>query len=159
MSTECAIEQVQVCNKSFENIEEKIKVQNHRIEDLENKTEEINNIGKVLVELQLLTQLQREDSIKRDKAIEDMNKTQNDMNKNQIEITNTLKTLTASINKTDEAVVKLDEKVDGNQKETNNKFDEMSKNNSIDVPSLIKKIIMVTITVVITSGITYAFAK
>ena len=54
--------------------------------------------------MEVLYTLQREDSVKRDKSIEDMNKT-------QIEITNTLKTLTESINKTDKSVDNLDKKL------------------------------------------------
>ena len=77
--------QKEVCEQKFLIQEEKLKTANHRIEDLVNKTEEINNIANTLSKLELLTTLQRDDSIKRDKAIDDMNKT-------QIQITNTLQT-------------------------------------------------------------------
>jgi predicted RNase H-like nuclease (RuvC/YqgF family) len=106
-------EQPKICEKVFENIDEKFKVTNHRINDLENKTEEMNNINKILVELQILTKLQREDGVKRDKAIEEMNKNQEEMNKNQIEITNTLKTLADNLNQTDDNVGKLSKKIEG----------------------------------------------
>lgn len=126
------IEQYQICEKIFNGIDEKFKVSNHRIEDLENKTVEINNINNVLVELQLLTKLQREDSIKRDKSIDEMNKT-------QIEITNTLRTLAENLNKTDINVDKLSKKIDMNNEEVNKKFDDINKDNNINVPQLIKK--------------------
>ena len=127
MSNECL--QIDVCEKSFENINEKIKVSNNRLKDLENKIEEVNSIKNVLVELQLLTKLQREDSIKRDKAIEDMNR-------NQIEITNTLKTLSENLNKTDINVDKLAEKVDINNIELNKKVDDISNDNIIKLSTI-----------------------
>jgi len=127
LSNECL--QIDVCEKSFENINEKIKVSNNRLKDLENKIEEVNSIKNVLVELQLLTKLQREDSIKRDKAIEDMNR-------NQIEITNTLKTLSENLNKTDINVDKLAEKVDINNIQLNKKVDDISNDNIIKLSTI-----------------------
>lgn len=130
-------EQVKICEKIFEGIDEKIKVANHRIDDLENKSEEINSINKVLVELQLLTKLQREDGVKRDMAIENMNKNQEEMNKNQIEITNTLKTLAVNLGQTDTNVDKLDKKVDNLDK----KIDSVSDKDKISLIDLGKKIL------------------
>lgn len=120
-----------ICEQKFLGLEEKIKVVNHRIGDLEMRSEEINNIKNVLIELQLLTKLQREDSIKRDIAIENMNKT-------QVEITNTLKTLSENLNKTDKNVEKLNEKVEKTNDELNKKIGEMNKDNNISVGSIVK---------------------
>ncbi|MDD4469254.1 MAG: hypothetical protein PHR29_04860 [Acholeplasmataceae bacterium] len=129
--------QKEVCEQKFLIQEEKLKTANHRIEDLVNKTEEINNIANTLSKLELLTTLQRDDSIKRDKAIDDMNKT-------QIQITNTLQTLSENLSKTDEGLNKLDKKVD-----------DISNNSNINIITFIKKIIYVAIG----SGITLSLTK
>lgn len=115
--------QVDVCNEKF-------KVANHRIDDLENKTDEINNINNVLVELKLLTKLQREDGVKRDKAIEDMNKT-------QFEISNTLKTLADNLSKTDVNVDKLDQKVD----KLDQKVDTISDKDKVSLLDFLKRLL------------------
>lgn len=162
---ECTIEKV--CEQKFENIEtkydnkidgieknfdEKFKVANHRISDLEVKTEEINSISNVLVELQLLSKLQREDGVKRDKLFEELNK-------NQIEISNTLKTLTDSLNKTDASVDKLDKKVDENNKELNKKVDEIKQDNTIKVSDITKKVIFGVICTTFGVGATIIVTK
>jgi len=85
----------------------------------------------------LLTTLQRDDSIKRDKAIDDMNKT-------QIQITNTLQTLSENLSKTDASVDKLDKKVD-----------DISNNSNINIMRFLKKFIYVAIG----SGITLSLTK
>lgn len=131
-NTNC--QQPLICEKVFLGIEEKFKVSNHRIEDLENQTQEINNINNTLSRLETLISLQREDSLKRDKSIEAMNKT-------QIEITNTLKTLSESLSKTDKNVDKLNKKVDENHEKFNKKFDDISKDNNISIFQIIKYII------------------
>lgn len=131
-NTNC--QQPLICEKVFLGIEEKFKVSNHRIEDLENQTQEINDINNTLSRLETLISLQREDSLKRDKSIEAMNKT-------QIEITNTLKTLSESLSKTDKNVDKLNKKVDENHEKFNKKFDDISKDNNISIFQIIKYII------------------
>lgn len=131
-NTNC--QQPLICEKVFLGIEEKFKVSNHRIEDLENQTQEINDINNTLSRLETLISLQREDSFKRDKSIEAMNKT-------QIEITNTLKTLSESLSKTDKNVDKLNKKVDENHEKFNKKFDDISKDNNISIFQIIKYII------------------
>lgn len=138
------IEQYQICEKIFNGIDEKFKVNNHRIEDLENKAIEINNINNVLVELQLLTKLQREDSIKRDKSIDEMNKT-------QIEITNTLKSLSSNLNKTDGNVEDLKDEI----KDIKNNLKESDKNSNINVTKLIKNAILICLS----TGIGFGLAK
>lgn len=127
-------EQPKICAEIFKSVDEKIKVANHRIDDLEGKTEEINSINNVLVELQLLTKLQREDGIKRDVMIEEFNK-------NQTEITNTLKVLSDNLSKTDKTVEKLDDKIDKYNEETNIKFGEITQDNSIKLSDIGKKIL------------------
>ena len=132
--------QVEVCNEKF-------KVANHRIDDLENKTDEINNINNVLVELKLLTKLQREDGVKRDKAVEDMNKT-------QFEISNTLKTLADNLNKTDGNVDKLDKKVD----KLGEKVDTFSDKDKVSLLDFFKKLLYVGAGGAITLGVTKLFS-
>lgn len=139
--------QIDVCEKVFENIEEKIKVANHRIDDLEGRAEEINKISNVLVELQLLIKLQREDSLNRDKTVESINKS-------QIEITNTLKTLANNLNQTEINVDKLDKKVDSLDK----KIDSVSSKDKISLLELFKKLIYAGFGVAIGLGVTKLFS-
>lgn len=141
MTVNESCEQPKICEKVFEGIDERFKVSNHRIEDLENKTEEINGINNTLAKLEILISLQREDSIKRDKSIAEMSKT-------QIEITNTLKDLANNLNKTEENVDKLSKKVD-----------EINNDNNIKINSILKYIIMIVISSGITYWLTQAFAK
>lgn len=116
-----------ICGKEFEKIEEKFKVSNHRIEDLENQTEKIYDINKILSELQVLVGLQRQDGIKRDEMI-------NDFNINQIKITNTLESLTDKLNNTDSNVDKLSKKID-----------EVSNDNKMNLSDIIKNGIMIAL--------------
>jgi predicted RNase H-like nuclease (RuvC/YqgF family) len=127
--------QIDVCEKSFENVMD--KVQNHRIDDLENKVEEINSINTTLAKIEVLVSLQRNDAIKRDKSFDEMNQT-------QIVITNTLQTLSENLNRTDENVEKLDKKID-----------DISKNSNINILSFIKKVMYFAIG----SGVTISLTK
>ena len=133
--------QKEVCEQKFLIQEEKIKTANHRIDDLENKTEEINNIANTLSRMEILVSLQRDDSIKRDKAIDEMNKT-------QIRITNTLQTLSENLSKTDASVDKLDKKVD-----------DISNNSNINIMSFLKKFIYFAIGSGVTIGLTKLFSN
>lgn len=145
---ECTIEKV--CEQKFDGIEknfnEKISVANHRISDLENKSEEINNINNVLVELQLLSKLQREDGVKRDKSVEEMNKT-------QFEISNTLKILADNLSKTDVNVDKLDQKVD----KLDQKVDTISDKDKVSILEFIKKFLYAGAGAAIALGVTKLF--
>ena len=116
-----------ICGKEFEKIEEKFKVSNHRIEDLENQAEKIYDISKVLSELQLLTKLQREDGLKRDKIIVEINE-------NQIKISNSLDILSNRMNNTDLNVDKLSKKID-----------EVSSDNKLKLSDIIKNGIMIAL--------------
>lgn len=110
-----------ICGKEFEKIEEKFKVSNHRIEDLENQAEKIYDINKILSELQMLVGLQRQDGIKRDEMI-------NDFNINQIKITNTLESLADKLNNTDSNVDKLSKKIDEVSNDNKMKLSDIIKN-------------------------------
>lgn len=122
LNQEC--EQPKICAEIFKSVDDKIKVANHRIEDLENQTNKIYDIGNVLSELQLLTKLQREDGIKRDKLIADINE-------NQTKISNSLDILSNRINNTEVSVDKL-----------NKKIDEVSNDNKMKVSDIIKNLII-----------------
>lgn len=114
-----------ICEKVFLGIEEKFKVGNHRIEDLENQTEKIYDINKILSELQILVGLQRQDGIKRDEMI-------NEFNINQIKITNTLESLANKLNNTDLNVDKLSRKID-----------EISNDNKMKLSDIIKNLLII----------------
>lgn len=122
LNQEC--EQPKICAEIFKSVDDKIKVANHRIEDLENQTNKIYDIGNVLSELQLLTKLQREDGLKRDKLIADIND-------NQTKISNSLDILSNRINNTEVSVDKL-----------NKKIDEVSNDNKMKVSDIIKNLII-----------------
>jgi uncharacterized protein (DUF342 family) len=123
LNQEC--EQPKICAEIFKSVDEKIKVANHRIEDLENQTNKIYDIGNVLSELQLLTKLQREDGIKRDKLI-------SDINENQTKISNSLDILSNRINNTEVSVEKL-----------NKKIDEVSNDNKMKLSDIFKNLIII----------------
>ena len=123
LNQEC--EQPKICAEIFKSVDDKIKVANHRIEDLENQTNKIYDIGNVLSELQLLTKLQREDGIKRDKLIADINE-------NQTKISNSLDILSNRINNTEVSVEKL-----------NKKIDEVSNDNKMKLSDIFKNLIII----------------
>jgi hypothetical protein len=138
-------EQMQICEKVFDSIDDRFKVIHHRVDEIEGETKEINNISKTisntLTKLEILVELQRNDSVKRDNSIDEMNKI-------QIEITNTLKTLAINQNKTDENVDKLSKK-----------FDDIAKDNNINLPKLIKNIGWIIVTGLIGIGIGFIGAN
>lgn len=145
-------EQYKICEKIFDGVNDKIKSTNYRIDDLENKTQEINGINNTLARMEVLISLQREDSIKRDKTIDDMHIS-------QLEITSTLKTLAESINRTDESVDKLDKKVDANNEALNRKFDIVSEDNIIKISDINKKTIFGVICGSVGVGVTIIVTK
>ena len=102
INQEC--EQSKICAEVFKNVDVKIKVANHRIDDLESQTNKIYDITSVLSELQLLTKLQREDGIKRDKLIAEISE-------NQAKISNSLDVLNSRINSAETSVDKLSKKI------------------------------------------------
>ena len=122
LNQEC--EQPKICAEIFKSIDDRFKVLHHRADDLDEKTEEINNINNVLVRLETLVSLQREDGIKRDKLIADINE-------NQTKISNSLDILSTRINNTEVSVEKL-----------NKKIDEVSNDNKMKVSDIIKNLII-----------------
>lgn len=122
LNQEC--EQPKICAEIFKSIDDRFKVLHHRADDLDEKTEEINNINNVLVRLETLVSLQREDGIKRDKLIADINE-------NQTKISNSLDILSNRINNTEVSVDKL-----------NKKIDEVSNDNKMKVSDIIKNLII-----------------
>ena len=114
-----------ICEKVFLGIEEKFKVSNHRIEDLENQTEKIYDINKILSELQVLVALQREDGLKRDKLITEISET-------QAKISNSLDVLSNRMNSTEVSVEKLSKKID-----------EVSNDNKMKLSDIIKNLLII----------------
>lgn len=123
INQEC--EQPKICAEVFKNIDEKIKVVNYRIDDLENQTNKIYDITSVLSELQLLTKLQREDGIKRDKLIAEISE-------NQAKISNSLDVLSNRMNSTEVSVEKLSKKID-----------EVSSDNKMKLSDIFKNLIII----------------
>jgi len=118
-------EQAKICAEVFKNIDEKIKVANHRIDDLESQTNKIYDITSVLSELQLLTKLQREDGIKRDKLIAEISE-------NQAKISNSLDVLSNRMNSTEVSVEKLSKKIN-----------EVSSDNKMKLSDIFKNLIII----------------
>ena len=114
-----------ICEKVFLGIEEKFKVSNYRIEDLENQTEKIYDINKILSELQVLVALQREDGLKRDKLITEISET-------QAKISNSLDVLSNRMNSTEVSVEKLSKKID-----------EVSGDNKIKLSDILKNLFII----------------
>ena len=123
LNQEC--EQPKICAEIFKNIDDRFKVLHHRADDLDEKTEEINNINNVLVRLETLVSLQREDGIKRDKLIADINE-------NQTKISNSLDILSNRIDNTEVSVEKL-----------NKKIDEVSNDNKMKLSDIFKNLIII----------------
>lgn len=149
--------QKEVCDEIFNLIEEKINVANHRIYDLEQKESQINIIANTLTKLETIICLLREDCVKRDLIVDDMNKSQQ-------EIANTLKILSNNLNKTDESVEglnkkvdKLNEKVDKNNEKLNVKFKEIISDNHIKVSDIVKKALWILLGGALTVGVYHLF--
>ncbi len=113
--------QKDVCAEIFKSVDDRFKVLHHRVDDVEEKAEEIKDMNKILTELQLLVSLQRQDGIKRDEMI-------NEFNINQIKITNTLESLANKLNNTDSNVDKLSQKVDAISNDNKMKLSDIIKN-------------------------------
>lgn len=113
--------QKEVCNEIFKSVDNRFKALHHRVDGIEEKTEEIKDMNKILTELQLLVSLQRKDGIKRDEMI-------NEFNINQIKITNTLESLANKLNNTDLNVDKLSRKIDEISNDNKMKLSDIIKN-------------------------------
>jgi septation ring formation regulator EzrA len=137
--------QAEVCEQKFANLEEKIeafnkltdekiRVANHRIEDVEIECKKIGDVQNVLSELKVLVGLQREDGLKRDKMIQEFNHS-------QFKITQTLDCLANKLAKTDDNVEKIAEEVSQMEEKISDlKQDNVNqmKENSISIPTLVK---------------------
>lgn len=118
-------EQPKICAEVFKSVDEKFKVANHRIDDLESQVDKIHDIANVLSELQLLTKLQREDGLKRDKLIAEISE-------NQAKISNSLDVLSNRMNSTEVSVEKLSKKID-----------EVSNDNKMKLSDIIKNLLII----------------
>lgn len=123
INQEC--EQPKICAEVFKSVDEKFKVANHRIDDLESQVDKIHDITNVLSELQLLTKLQREDGLKRDKLIAEISE-------NQAKISNSLDVLSNRMNSTEVSVEKLSKKID-----------EVSNDNKMKLSDIIKNLLII----------------
>jgi len=134
---DCTVEEV--CKQKFENIEVKIgnvenifeersKVSNHRISDLECKVDNLSLINSTLVELKILS----EQNIK---SNEDRDKLLRIHSESLVEVTNTLKNINKQFEETDKSIEKLDKNVG----KLENKFEEINKSNNINILDLLKE--------------------
>lgn len=113
--------QKEVCNEIFKSVDDRFKALHYRVDGVEEKTEEIKDMNKILTELQLLVSLQRQDGIKRDEMI-------NEFNINQIKITNTLESLANKLTNTNSNVDELSQKVDAISDDNKMKLSDIIKN-------------------------------
>ena len=123
INQEC--EQPKICAEVFKSVDEKFKVANHRIDDLESQVDKIHDITNVLSELQLLTKLQRDDGLKRDKLITEISET-------QAKISNSLDVLSNRMNSTEVSVEKLSKKIN-----------EVSNDNKMKLSDIIKNLLII----------------
>jgi len=80
--------QVDVCEKSFENIEEKIKVANYRISDLEGKVDNLTTINITLAELKTISAQQLKGNEERDALLKQHSETLSQMNISLVHMNN-----------------------------------------------------------------------
>jgi methyl-accepting chemotaxis protein len=118
-------EQPKICAEVFKSVDDRFKVLHHRVDTVEEKTEEINSINNVLARLETLVTLQQEDGIRRDKLIAEISET-------QAKISNSLDVLSSRINSTETSVDKLSKKID-----------EVSNDNKMKLSDIIKNLLII----------------
>jgi len=123
INQEC--EQPKICAEVFKSVDDRFKVLHHRVDTVEEKTEEINSINNVLARLETLVTLQREDGIRRDKLIAEISET-------QAKISNSLDVLSSRINSTETSVDKLSKKID-----------EVSNDNKMKLSDILKNLLII----------------
>jgi len=118
-------EQSKICAEVFKSVDDRFKVLHHRVDTVEEKTEEINSINNILARLETLVTLQQEDGIRRDKLIAEISET-------QAKISNSLDVLSSRINSTETSVDKLSKKID-----------EVSNDNKMKLSDIIKNLLII----------------
>ena len=114
-------EQSKICAEVFKSVDDRFKVLHHRVDTVEEKTEEINSINNILARLETLVTLQQEDGIRRDKLIAEISET-------QAKISNSLDVLSSRINSTETSVDKLSKKIDEASNDNKMKLSDIIKN-------------------------------
>ena len=120
-------EQPRICAEVFKGINEKFKVSNHRIDDLEQKVDNLSAINATLIELKLLS----EQNVASNKDRDEMLKSHSEA---LIQVSNTLININKQFEETNIKIEKTDEKIK-----------ELNKDNSIKIFDVIKNIIYVAI--------------
>jgi len=123
------IEQYQICEKIFEGIDEKFRVSNHRISDLETKVDNLSSINTAITKLTILSEQNIEANKERDEI-------QRLHGENLIQVTNELKIISKQ------------------NEELRQDFNKNKEDNSINIPTLIKYALCTGVGVVITVIIT-----
>ena len=118
-------EQSKICAEVFKSVDDRFKVLHHRVDTIEEKTEEINSINNILARLETLVTLQREDGIHKDKLIAEISET-------QAKISNSLDVLSNRMNSTETSVDKLSKKID-----------EVSNDNKMKLSDIIKNLLII----------------
>lgn len=143
VNPEC--EQPRICEKVFEGINEKFKVNNHRIEDLEQKVDNLSAINATLVELKLLS----EQNIQSNKGRDEMLRLHSE---SLVEVTSTLKEMNKEIKDSKEQSEK-------NINEIKIKVEEISKDNNIKISDIAKNILFTVLGTSVGVGITLYITK
>jgi septal ring factor EnvC (AmiA/AmiB activator) len=126
--------QKDVCTEIFKGVDERFKVSNHRIEDLEQKVDNLSSINATLVELKLLSQ----QNVASNKDRDEMLKSHSEA---LVQVSNTLININKQFEETNKELEKQNIKID----KTDEKIKELNKDNSIKIFDVIKNIIYVAI--------------
>lgn len=126
--------QKDVCTEIFKGIDERFKVSNHRIQDVEQKVDNLSSINATLVELKILS----EQNVTSNKDRDEMLKSHNEA---LIQVSNTLININKQFEETNKELEKTNIKID----KTDEKIKELDKGNSIQLLDLFKKLIYVAV--------------
>lgn len=129
INQEC--EQPKICKKEFNMLGEKIKVANHRIEDLEDKVDDLTSINVTLAELKTISKQQLEGNKERDFLLKQHSDTLIQMNTSLINMNH-------KYEESDKNVSDLKVEI----KEVRDDVKGINKDNSIKVSDIIKNLIM-----------------
>lgn len=128
-SNDC--EQIKICEKEFDMLDEKIKVANHRLNDLEGKVDNLSSINVTLAELKTISKQQLESNKDRDELLKQHSDTLTQMNTSLINMNHKFEESEKSVSD-----------LKGEIKEVKNDVKNINKDNTIKIPDIIKNLIM-----------------
>jgi response regulator RpfG family c-di-GMP phosphodiesterase len=134
--------QKDVCDEIFKNVEEKFKVVNHRINTIDEKTDDLSSINASLVKLTLLSEQNIENNRNRDEILRIHGETLVQLTTALTHINEKFDANTKNINEkfgeTDKSIKEKFGETDKSIEEVSQKVETMDNNNSIKINEVIK---------------------